>query len=277
MFLGETLAGTVRITLLVFVMMVLVDYVDVRTQGRLRSLIQGRRWRQYTVTSLLGATPGCLGAFMSITLYVHGFLTFGAIVGSMIATCGDEAFVMLVMFPKKALLLFALLFVLGVLFGWVADWLAKPLHIIPCEECKLQEYHPGEETALHYVRDHVWGHIVRRHIWRVFAWTFLALLLVDTGMRQWELDEFVTAHMGLVLILSALIGVIPESGPNLIFVTLFADGVIPFSVLLTNAIVQDGHGMLPLLSYTVKDAILIKAFNLAFALAIGSTAYFAGL
>ena len=276
MFLAEALVGAVKITLLVLAMMILVDYVYVRTRGRLHSAIQGGRWRQYTVTSLLGATPGCLGAFMSVTLYVHGFLSFGAIVGGMIATCGDEAFVMLVMFPKQAVPLFGLLFLLGVLFGWISDWLAKLLHIEPCEGCELQAYHPGEETALHYVKDHVWNHIVRRHIWRVFAWTFFALLFVEIGLRQWELEEFVTTHMGLVLILSALIGVIPESGPNLVFVTLFAGGVIPFSVLLTNAIVQDGHGMLPLLSYSVRDSILIKAFNLTFALAIGGTAYFAG-
>ena len=39
---------------------------------------------------------------------------------------------------------------------------------------------------------------------------------------------------------------------------------------------QDGHGLLPLLSYTVKDAMLIKAFNLVFGLAVGLALYGAG-
>jgi hypothetical protein len=62
---------------------------------------------------------------------------------------------------------------------------------------------------------------------------------------------------------------IPESGPHLIFVTLFAEGLIPFSVLLTSSIVQDGHGMLPLLSYSVKDSVIIKAFNFFFGIILG--------
>ncbi len=274
--LGENLLQALQITLLVLVMMILVDLVDVRTQGRLRSLLRGGQWRQYTLTSLLGATPGCLGAFMSVTLYVHGVVTFGAIVACMIATSGDEAFVMLAMFPKQALLLFGLLFVLGVVFGWIADRVAALLRIIPCEKCVKQEHHPGHETAGHYLRDHVWGHIVRRHIWRVFAWTFLALLIVSSGTQYWDLGSIVKSHLGMVLILSALFGIIPESGPNLIFVTLFASGMIPFSVLLTNSIVQDGHGMLPLLSHTVRDSILIKILNLIFGLGVGGLVYLAG-
>ena len=76
-----------------------------------------------------------------------------------------------------------------------------------------------------------------------------------------------------VLLIGALIGIIPESGPHLIFVMMYAQGFIPFSVLFTTSFVQDGHGMLPLLSYSIKDSVLIKAFNLAFGLAVGGTLY----
>ena len=77
------------------------------------------------------------------------------------------------------------------------------------------------------------------------------------------------ANIGLVLIISALVGLIPESGPHMVFVTLYASGIIPFSVLLTSSISQDGHGMLPLFSYTIRDSVFIKIFNIVFALAVG--------
>jgi hypothetical protein len=54
-------------------------------------------------------------------------------------------------------------------------------------------------------------------------------------------------------------------------------GIIPFSVLLTSSFIQDGHGMLPLLSYSVKDSILIKLFNLVFGVAVGILLYKIGL
>jgi hypothetical protein len=80
-----------------------------------------------------------------------------------------------------------------------------------------------------------------------------------------------------VLIVGAFLGIVPESGPHLIFVMMYAQGLIPFSVLLTTSIVQDGHGMLPLLAYSLKDSLLIKIFNLSYGLMIGGFLYAIGL
>ncbi len=83
--------------------------------------------------------------------------------------------------------------------------------------------------------------------------------------------------MILIFLICALVGIIPESGPHMIFVMMFANGLIPFSILLTSSIVQDGHGMLPLFSYTIKDSVLIKLFNLLFAIVIGLPLFLLGV
>jgi hypothetical protein len=101
-------------------------------------------------------------------------------------------------------------------------------------------------------------------------------LIVQLGLKYWELEGFVKEYMGLVLIISVLIGIIPESGPHLIFVMMFANGLIPFSVLLASSIAQDGHGMLPLVSYTIRDTLLIKIFNISAALLVGGSTYLVG-
>ena len=117
---------------------------------------------------------------------------------------------------------------------------------------------------------------MKKHLWRVFLWTFIALLFIEIGFQYWNLEGFVVANMGWILVISALVGIIPESGPHMVFVMMYASGLVPFSVLLTSSIVQDGHGMLPLISYTVKDSILIKIFNLIFALVIGLSLFILG-
>jgi len=61
-----------------------------------------------------------------------------------------------------------------------------------------------------------------------------------------------------ILAIGALIGIVPESGPHLIFVMMYAQGLVPFSVLFTTSFVQDGHGMLLMISYSLKDSVLIK-------------------
>lgn len=328
------------ITMFVFVMMTVADYLNVLTEGKMNRALQGGLFRQYITTASLGATPGCLGAFMNVSFYVHGLITFGAMVGGMIATSGDEAFVMLALFPGKAILLFAILFVIGICSAWLVDKLVPVFKIRPCEGCEtpvLHEEHEGwhinvqrvkenfQKISLtrflllsligifilgsasgvigpaeggweritfvmllslaalivvmapeHYLHEHIWGHIAKGHLWRIFLWSFGALLVIEVGLQFWNLEAFVQAHLPWVLLVGILVAVMPESGPHLIFVMLFAKGLIPFSVLLASSIVQDGHGMLPLLAYTVKDSILIKAFNVVIGLGIGLGLYLLG-
>ncbi|MBN1398905.1 MAG: arsenic efflux protein [Bacteroidetes bacterium] len=271
--IGETL----QVTLLVLLMMVLVDIINVWTRGKIALLLkQDRQWRQYVVSSAIGTVPGCVGGFTNVSLYIHGMISFGALVGSMAAASGDEAFIMLAMFPKTALILFALLFVTGVVTGFLVDKFVKKANIKTCQDCPEILYHHEERSFQHYIKDHIWKHIIRQHLWKTALWTFGALIIVEFGMSYWHFDAISSQYTFVLLLLGAAIGLIPESGPHLLFVTMFANGLIPFSVLFTSSFVQDGHSMLPMLSYSVKDSIYIKIFNITFGVAIGSLLYIIG-
>jgi len=128
----------------------------------------------------------------------------------------------------------------------------------------------------YFLREHIWEHIVKKHLLSIFLWSFSAIMVVEVGFKYWDITEFVQRHMEWVGLLAVFLAIIPESGPHMIFVMLYAKGMIPFSILLASSIVQDGHGMLPLLSYTVKDSILIKVFNLVFGIVIGLAFYLLG-
>lgn len=276
--LWDVLKESIQISVLVLLMMIGVDLINVWTRGKLAVLLQKpSRWRQYTLTSFIGSLPGCVGAFADASLYMHGMIGFGAITGAMLASSGDEAFVMLAMFPKTALLIFGILFVIGTFSGKLVDYVVNKFNIKTCRDCDVPQYHKEHEGYKHYLKEHVWHHIIKRHIWRVFLWTFGALLLMSFGLSHWDLHKLTSEYMFLILILSAVIGLIPESGPHLIFVTMFANGLIPFSILLTSSMVQDGHGLLPMLSYSLRDSILIKLFNLALGLSIGLILFSLGL
>jgi hypothetical protein len=63
----------------------------------------------------------------------------------------------------------------------------------------------------------------------------------------------------------------------MIFVTLFAQGSIPFGILLASSVVQDGHGMLPLLAESKRGFISVKIVNFAVGLIVGLVFYLAGI
>jgi len=336
----KILKQSLMISFFVFTMMLILDYFNVLTKGSVNNIIKKRKGQQYLVSSFLGSTPGCLGAFLNVSFYVHGMISFGALVGGMIATSGDEAFVLLAMLPKQALLLFVILFILGIALGWLSDKIVTVLKLKTCKECKLYKIHSIEEckcfdkntiiqnylelspirifllgTAIfiliaviiglfgpsswdwkritfiilfiitlgiiatvpeHFLREHIWKHIVKKHLWSVFLWSFFSIMVIEIGFKYFNIEEFVQGNMKWIGLIAVLMGIIPESGPHMIFVILYAKGMIPFSILLASSIVQDGHGMLPLLSYTIKDSILVKTLNLAFGIIIGFTFYSMG-
>lgn len=269
---------TIKISLLVTVMMIIVELVNTWTRGKIAILLQGqKKFRQYIVSSFIGTIPGCFGGFTNVALYVHGLISFGALAGSMIAVSGDEAFVMLALFPKEAIFLFLILFVIGIIGGRIIDLVVKKFNISTCKDCKDLVVHKQERNFKHFVKVHIYEHIIKKHIWKTALWTFGALFIVEFGLNYLNLEQFTTEYKIVLLIVGALVGLIPESGPHLLFVTLFAKGLIPFSVLLTSSIVQDGHGMLPMLSYSFKDSVKIKVFDFSIGLILGLILFAFGL
>lgn len=336
----EVLAESLMISGFVFVMMLAIEYVNMCSRGAAQHAICGGRWRQYLIASGLGAIPGCLGAFASVSLYVHGLLSLGALVGCMIATSGDEAFVLLAMNPKMGLFLMAILFVVGLGAAWLTDRLypnAEWKRKRACGELVVHEHavcglsswrqiagywkqcsaHRGilaiglvlfigavalgelgpkqwnwiRITLLaasvftvfvvatvpdHFLEQHLWEHVARKHAPRIFVWTFGALLVTHFASSHVGVEQWIQQNPLMLLLVACVLGIIPESGPHLLFVTLFAEGNIPFSILLASSIVQDGHGMLPLLGDSLRAFAVVKAINLAIGLLVGLAVFACG-
>ena len=332
----------VMITGFVFVMMMVIEYINVQTNGLWKENITKNKIKQYLLAAFLGAIPGCLGSFTAVALFSHSLISFGAIVTTMIATSGDEAFVMFAMFPEKAILLTAILFVISIVAGYITDRVYTPRKVLDGfahrdfplhkeEMCKcfnrnvfLQQllspirqritlfvlvafllagvffgFIAGDAKIWikvtlylvigfslfivvsvpdHFIKKHLWGHIVKKHIPRIFLWTFGTLFVMAVLNHYLELNEWLKDENNLliVLVIAVLVGIIPESGPHLVFVTLFAAGQIPFSILLASSISQDGHGMLPLLAESKRGFIAVKITNVIFAFIAGLTGYFLG-
>jgi hypothetical protein len=128
----------------------------------------------------------------------------------------------------------------------------------------------------HFIREHLWGHVVKKHFKTIFFWTFGALLVIRFGMQFLDIEHWLKDNIILMILIAVLIGIIPESGPHLIFITLFAGGLIPFSVLLASSIAQDGHTALPLLAESKKGFVLAKAINIVIGFTIGVGVHLAG-
>lgn len=330
----HAIAETLMITGFVFVMMLLVEYLQVRSAGLVGRWLQHGGVVRTAVVTLVALVPGCLGAFTDVTLYTHGMISFGALVGAMIAGSGDAAFLMLAVAPKAALGVFGLLFVYGLLVALLVDRVggARFYRGTACPDgITLHEHELSGQPSLfrpprlrdvswprailtvalalfvagvalgllgpgqwswvrwilllvttlalavvmtvpeHFLREHLFAHVARRHTPRVFAWVLgVSLCMAGLDAAGLPVATWIGDHRALALAAAVLLGLIPDSGPQLVFVTLFAQGVVPLSVLVTSAVVQDGHGLLPLLAESPREFVKVKAVNAAAGLVLGS-------
>ncbi len=127
----------------------------------------------------------------------------------------------------------------------------------------------------HFIEEHIWNHVIKKHLLPIFLWTAGALLICQIGIQYLDIQHWISNNMFLVILLAVAIGLIPESGPHLVFVTLFAQGMLPFYVLMVNSIVQDGHTTLPLLAESKGAFFKAKAINMAVGLIIGIACWLA--
>lgn len=117
----------------------------------------------------------------------------------------------------------------------------------------------------------------------VITWVFVGLLVYEFAVlglgrgdyAQGELlieSVLTTAGIAAILI-GALVGMIPGCGPQIIFVTLYMQGHVPFAALIANAISQDGDAILPLIALDRRSAWTAVVITTIPAALIGFVAY----
>ncbi|MCI2121887.1 MAG: arsenic efflux protein [Bacteroidales bacterium] len=253
--------------------MSLIELINVLSGGKwFERHLNGRGAGQMAVGSLLGIIPGCFGGFAAVSLYARRLLSFGALVAAFSASCGDAAFVMLARNPRQALFVFALLLPISFLTGLLTDAIFKRNPNHKGAE-KLVLHHEDTEKngkiGKHFFKEHIWEHVIKKHAFGIFFWCFGALLALGIAEQFFDIGSILNKYPALTLLFAVLIGIIPDSGPQIAIATMFSQGLIPFSVLLANNIVQDGHTSLPLLVEEPGSFVRAKSINAIIALAIG--------
>ena len=275
----DILKESLIITAIVTAMMLLIEYLSYRTEGKLIPLLRRSKLGGVLSAAVLGVIPGCLGGYITVSMYSKRAFSFGALLAMMIATTGDEAFVMLAMYPVKALWIFLGLFVLAIVVGLLAEFFdprrssdfSRPdgqfgtgpsANPVPESAGAVSSHNEGKDLKHRML--HTLGEALK-----IFAWAFGVLLVVHIASHYVDLETWVSGNTALMIPLAVLIGLIPQSGPHLVFVTLFAQGIVPLPVLIASCLSQDGHAGLPLLAEDKRSFFRAKGIKCILALAAG--------
>ena len=337
-FINDVLVQTILITFFVLAMIMVIEYINVFSQGAANRFMRQHQGMQIIIATVLGLIPGCIGTYTAVSLFTHDVVGFGALIANLIATTGDEAFFMLTLMPQKALIIGAILAALAITCGYIAAFVTKKhknscgqenhfeIHhthdthtpnlrpslqglkhpstkriilivsilafgVMAATGILAEHHHDHEEGADpvtitflilaslslfvaatvpdHFLEEHIINHVIKKHFVKIFVWTFAALAAIFVLNKYMDVEQFVSGNTLYILIAALAIGLIPESGPHLIFITLYVGGNIPLGILLANCIVQDGHGAIPLFAESKKYFFVAKGIKVILGAGIG--------
>jgi len=115
------------VTVFVAAMILLFSWLQFITAGRFVVWIRENRGLQPVIGAMMGLTPGCGGAIIVMPMYARGYVTYGTVIATLVATLGDAAFVLIgAVFQDSSYLtpvivVHATSFVVGVLWGYGVD------------------------------------------------------------------------------------------------------------------------------------------------------------
>jgi len=125
-----------------------------------------------------------------------------------------------------------------------------------------------KETLVHNAQDTAFV-----SLWVFVAYFIYEVFVVFIGgeavMAGWMMATGLAA-----VIIGAVLGLIPGCGPQVIFVSLYARGMVPFAALLANAISQDGDALFPLLAIDRRSSLIATVITTIPALLLGIGAYY---
>ena len=115
------------VTVFVAVMVFLFSWLQYATSGRFVEYIRERKKLQPVIGALMGLTPGCGGAIVMMPMYARGYVTYGTVIATLIATLGDSAFVLIgaaitdSSFIAPLIAVHVISFIAGVTWGYLVD------------------------------------------------------------------------------------------------------------------------------------------------------------
>ena len=214
------------VTVFVAAMVLLFSWLQYISAGKFVLWIRENRRIQPLIGAIMGLTPGCGGAIIIMPMYTKGYVTYGTVIATLIATLGDAAFVLIgAVFQDSSFLapviaVHLISFIVAVIWGFAVDRLAvtpaSPLGIL----WKKADY---ESHKIEYNSDLLKeGEIISdmpREAQDGFGYRIL-----HQGYRIW----WIVTIVGFLLAVLLLIWYAqdPEYSPNLVWDPSTRDGLI---------------------------------------------------
>ena len=247
--LADAVIDTVKLIPFLFLTYLLMEWLEEKTGEKAVSMIRRNgRWGP-VIGAALGVVPQCGFSAAAASLYSGGLITVGTLLAIFLST-SDEMLPIMISEAVSPLVIGKILLtkiVLGLLFGIGIDTLNKFCH--RWKKDKEKHIHDlCEQDHCHCEEGNVFFSALRHTIQIVafiFIFTFVIGLLIEL-VGEDAIGTFLTSRPVTGVLLSALIGLIPNCGASVTITELYLRGILSPGQMTAGLLVGAGVGLMVL-------------------------------
>lgn len=247
--LADAVIDTVKLIPFLFLTYLLMEWLEEKTGEKTVSIIQKNgRWGP-VIGAALGVVPQCGFSAAAASLYSGGLITVGTLLAIFLST-SDEMLPIMISEAVSPMTIGKILLakiLLGLLFGIGIDTLNKLRH--RWKKDKEKHIHDlCEQDHCHCEEGNVFLSALRHTIQIVifiFIFTFVIGLLIELAGEN-AIGTFLTSRPVTGVLLSALIGLIPNCGASVTITELYLRGILSSGQMIAGLLVGAGVGLMVL-------------------------------
>lgn len=214
------------VTVFVAAMVLLFSWLQYVSAGRFVGWIRDNRGLQPLIGALMGLTPGCGGAIIVMPMYTKGYVTYGTVIATLIATLGDAAFVLIgavfqdISFLAPVVAVHLISFIVAVTWGFAVDRFGIT-PISPLGITKKKSLHVAEEMK--HISPEEKDVAIISELPRE-PQEGLGYKIIHQGYRVWWVVTIIGFSLGILLLIWYAQD--PEYSPSLVWDPFTRDGLI---------------------------------------------------
>lgn len=260
--LADTLLDGIKLLPFLLLTYILMEYIEHKAGKKAEHFIKSSGRLGPVVGGLLGVIPQCGFSAAAASFYAGRIITLGTLFAIFLST-SDEMLPILISEQVPFAVIAQILgmkIVIGMLAGFVVDLLIR------------EKGHQEKELRIEHMCDHEHchcqeGNILKSaliHTMQIFAFILLISLvlnLVIGVIGEDAIGSFMTAVPGAGILLSGIIGLIPNCAASVVITQLYLEGILSMGSMMSGLLVGSGVGLLVLfrVNEDLKENLKITA------------------
>ena len=241
--LKETAIDSIKLLPFLFITYLIMEYIEHKTSNKVKQVIQKSGKFGPLLGGIVGIVPQCGFSVSATNLYSARVITLGTLI-SVYLTTSDEMLPILIsetMPASTILTILGIKLVIGVLAGFIIDFVARKLHKEK-EETKIEEI--CEHEHCHCEKNIALSAL--KHTLNIFLFILIITIIINIAIHligEETIAGFLQYNPILGPIVAGVIGLIPNCAASVILTQLYLQNVISAATMISGLLVGAGVGL----------------------------------